>query len=112
MAVVEAMWQPAADTGLPLPARLQVPHGVAFVGRVAQTESLTLAWKRAQDGARQMVFLGGEPGVGKTRLATETALVAHAEGATVPSGVRRGSAVPYQPFMEAMRHSSPVLRIS
>jgi class 3 adenylate cyclase/tetratricopeptide (TPR) repeat protein len=105
VAVVEVMWQPAADTGLPLPPRLQVPHGVAFVGRAAQTETLTLAWKRAREGARQLVFIGGEPGVGKTRLASETALAAHAEGATVLLGTcDEDLAVPYQPFVEALRH--------
>jgi len=103
--VVEVMWQPAADTGLPLPARLQVPHGIAFVGRAAATETLTLAWKRAREGARQMVFIGGELGVGKTRLATETALAAHGEGATVLLGTcDEDLAVPYQPFVEALRH--------
>ena len=102
---VEVMWQPAADTGLPLPARLQVPHGVAFVGRAAATETLTLAWKRAREGARQLVFIGGELGVGKTRLATETALTAHGEGATVLLGTcDEDLAVPYQPFVEALRH--------
>ena len=103
--VVEVMWQPAADTGLPLPARLQVPHGIAFVGRAAATETLTLAWKRAREGARQLVFIGGELGVGKTRLATETALAAHGEGATVLLGTcDEDLAVPYQPFVEALRH--------
>ncbi len=103
--VTEAIWQPAADTGLPLPARLQVPHGIAFVGRAAPTETLTLAWKRSREGARQVVFVGGEPGVGKTRLATETALVAHGEGATVLLGTcDEDLAVPYQPFVEALRH--------
>ncbi len=103
--VVEVMWQPAADTGLALPARLQVPHGIAFVGRAAATETLALAWKRAREGARQMVFIGGELGVGKTRLATETALAAHGEGATVLLGTcDEDLAVPYQPFVEALRH--------
>lgn len=103
--VVEVMWQPAADTGLALPPRLQVPHGIAFVGRAAQTETLTLAWKRAREGARQLVFIGGEPGVGKTRLASQTALMAHSEGATVLLGsCDEDLAVPYQPLVEALRH--------
>jgi len=33
------------------------------------------------DGERQLVFVAGEPGIGKTRLATEAALAAHADGA-------------------------------
>jgi predicted ATPase len=52
-----------------------------------------------------VVLVAGEPGIGKTRLATETALAAHAEGAIVLLGtcdedVNR----PYQPFVEALRH--------
>jgi class 3 adenylate cyclase/tetratricopeptide (TPR) repeat protein len=105
VAISEAIWQPVADTGLPLPPRLQVPHGIAFVGRAAQVDTLTLAWKRARQGARQLVFIGGEPGVGKTRLASETALAAHSEGATVLLGTcDEDLAVPYQPFVEALRH--------
>jgi class 3 adenylate cyclase/tetratricopeptide (TPR) repeat protein len=103
--ISEAIWQPVADTGLPLPPRLQVPHGIAFVGRETQADTLAQAWKRARQGARQLVFIGGEPGVGKTRLATETALAAHAEGATVLLGTcDEDLAVPYQPFVEALRH--------
>ncbi len=90
---------------LELPPRLQVPQGVSFVGRADEVEVLIQAWKRAEQGARQVVFIGGEPGVGKTRLATSTALKAHAEGATVLLGTSdEDLAVPYQPFVEALRH--------
>ena len=55
-------------------------------GRGAESEALAAAWAKAKDGQRQLVLLAGEPGIGKTRLATEAALAAHAEGAMVLLG--------------------------
>ena len=47
----------------------------------------------------------GEPGIGKTRLATELARRAHREGATVLYGRNDPeSLVPYQPFIAALQH--------
>jgi predicted ATPase len=51
------------------------------------------------------VLLSGEPGIGKTRLATEAARTLHAEGATVLLGTcDEDASLPYQPFVEALRH--------
>ena len=51
------------------------------------------------------MLLAGEPGIGKTRLATEVARRAHAEGATVLYGRSDAeSLVPYQPFIAALEH--------
>jgi predicted ATPase len=49
-------------------------------GRSTEAEALALAWAKAKDGQRQVVLLAGEPGIGKTRLATETARAAHEDG--------------------------------
>ncbi len=98
------LWEPRLDAGLSLPPRLEADR-VAFVGRSAEREVFEQAWKRAHTGTRQVVLVAGEPGVGKTRLATEAALAAHAGGATVLLGVcDEDLAVPYQPFVEALRH--------
>jgi pimeloyl-ACP methyl ester carboxylesterase len=52
-----------------------------------------------------LVLLTGDPGIGKTRLATEFALAVHEEGATVLFGRSdEAAALPYQPFVEALRH--------
>ncbi len=49
--------------------------------------------------------LAGEPGIGKTRLATEAARAAHAEGGTVLfGGCDEDVGLPYRPFVEALRH--------
>ena len=58
----------------------------------------------------------GEPGVGKTRLATELALVAHSAGAVALYGrCDEESLVPHQPFVEALRHyvaSCPIAQLT
>jgi tetratricopeptide (TPR) repeat protein len=55
-------------------------------------------------GERAGVVLGGEPGIGKTRLASELARIVHEQGALVLYGrCDEGLAVPYQPFIEALR---------
>ncbi|MCA1845486.1 MAG: AAA family ATPase, partial [Actinobacteria bacterium] len=98
------LWEPQREAGLALPLRLGTDR-VAFVGRSAEREVLEQAWKRAREGVRQLVLIAGEPGVGKTRLATEVALSAHGNGAAILLGVcDEDLAVPYQPFVEALRH--------
>ena len=60
-------------------------------------------WANATSGARA-VILAGEPGIGKTRLAGELARAVQDEGALVLYGrCDDGLAVPYQPFVEALR---------
>ncbi len=89
----------------PLPPLLAGGERTAFVGRERELRWLRRQWERARGGQRQLVLLAGEPGVGKTRLAAEFALAAHAEGATVLFGrSEEKELVAYQPFVEALRH--------
>ena len=68
-------------------------------------ERLQQLWTEASAGLRRLVLIGGEPGVGKTRLTAEMAGRAHAEGAVVLAGrCDEDLGVPYQPFVEALRH--------
>ena len=53
----------------------------------------------------RVVALAGEPGIGKTRLVGEFVRGAHERGATVlAGGCHEEPLVPYQPFVEALRH--------
>jgi DNA-binding SARP family transcriptional activator len=77
--------------------------GGAFVGRDAPLARLAAALDRARAGERRLVLIGGEPGIGKTRLMAEVCARAHAAGATVRFGRCFEEAIaPYQPFVEAL----------
>lgn len=85
-----------------LPGRFTTEHTTAFVGRLQHLEELEDVWSAVRDGRRQVVFIGGEPGVGKTRLAEEVAAAVHADGAAVLWGACQPDfEVPYRPFVTA-----------
>jgi TOMM system kinase/cyclase fusion protein len=46
---------------------------VALVGRERELETLLDRWSRVRGGAGQVVIVGGEPGIGKSRIARELA---------------------------------------
>ncbi|MBP1705153.1 MAG: helix-turn-helix transcriptional regulator [Chloroflexi bacterium] len=77
-----------------------------FIGRVPELAALEGALARAAGGRPVVVVVGGEGGIGKTRLVDELAGRAHARGIRVLSGgclALGGAGVPYAPFLEAMR---------
>ena len=75
-----------------------------IVGRQAELGALDDALAVALAGAGRMVFVTGEPGIGKSRLTREMAGRARAAGAAVISGraVPSGSSTPYRPLTEAL----------
>ncbi|MEV0685678.1 AAA family ATPase [Nocardia sp. NPDC050378] len=86
--------------------------GTAFVGRGAEVARLEAVWAAVESDRRQVVFVGGEPGVGKTRLVSEAATALRAHGATVLWGAcREDLDVPYRPFVaileQAMEQAPP-----
>ena len=96
---------PQTAAVLPLPAIGGVLAGTAFVGREEPLERLRAAWRQVSTAQRRLALLGGEAGVGKTRLAAQFAAEVHAAGATVLYG--RCEPEPlrsYQLFIEALRH--------
>jgi tetratricopeptide (TPR) repeat protein len=100
--VWEVDWSPAGS-GLPVPALLRTQGRFAFVGREHERSRLADAWAAAMAGERQAVLLGGEPGVGKTRLAAETARSAVDAGGVVLAGrCDEEGGHPYQPFTDAL----------
>ena len=85
----------------PLPAVLRSVPPVSYVGRVEERAAIEEAMVLARDGARQVVLLSGEPGIGKTRLSSYGAHRAHAEGFAVCWGAcSEELAVPYEPWIE------------
>src|SRR4051812_8886787 len=108
IAVCEVGWTEdvAAEGGsIPLPGFVETAPTFPFAGRVAEHDVLLTAWKEAAEGARRVVLVSGEPGVGKTRLVTELVKTAHDQGALLLWGrCAEELDVPYQPFAEALRH--------
>jgi len=108
---VEVRWEPDDVAGstdglmVPLPVQLERVDAFSFVGRDAEAEAVTTAWKEVAAGGRRTVLITGEPGIGKTRLTSEVARTAHDQGAVVLwGGCEEELGVPYQPVAEALAH--------
>lgn len=84
-------------------AEVRALSGAGFVGRVDAREQLERALKRVGTGGSACVLVAGEPGIGKTRLASEVAAEANANGATVLFGAcDQDAGVAYQPWSRAL----------
>jgi class 3 adenylate cyclase len=107
MEAFAVVWEPLVDeSGVqvgawPAPPALRSVPRAAYVGR-ADERALLERWRaQARAGARQVVLLSGEPGIGKTRLASYAARRAHAEGFAVCWGAcSEDVAAPYEPWIE------------
>ena len=97
---------PAADAAtVPLPAVLERRDERPFVGREPELAVLRRRWASTPAGEGGVVVLTGDAGMGKTRLSARFAAEAHAGGAIVLHGrIDEETVVPYQPFVEAIRH--------
>jgi DNA-binding winged helix-turn-helix (wHTH) protein len=81
--------------------------GVHFVGRQAELRRLQECLRRAGQGERQLVFVTGEAGIGKTTLAEEFLRSPAARGPDVhvlrgQCVQQRGQREPYMPVLEAL----------
>src|SRR4030095_9752402 len=63
---------------------------------------LRAAWEGASTGRRQLAFVAGEPGIGKTRLVTEFARSVRHEANVLYGRCDQEALVPHQPFVEAL----------
>ena len=85
------------------PAPALAVDGDVFAGRDAPLATLRQAWSDASAGDRRAVFVTGEPGIGKTRLAAELAAHAREQGGVVLYGrCDDGPAAAAQPFAQAL----------
>jgi DNA-binding SARP family transcriptional activator len=101
----EVIWEPSTEQRIPLPPLLADEDRGTFVGRSDAAAALEATWAAVRERGFRAVVLAGEPGIGKTRLVKEFARVAHERGATVLAGsCHEETLVPYQPFVEALRH--------
>ncbi len=109
--VYEVAWEPVTEpaTGqggsVELPAALAMPSTFQFVGRTQEWAELAEVWGEVRAGGNRVALIGGEAGAGKTRLAVEFALDAHAHGAAVLFGACDSElSLPYQPWVQALDH--------
>lgn len=79
--------------------------GPIFVGRDAELALAREAIERACSGDGALVMLSGEPGIGKTRLASEIAAIAASRDSKVVWGRcwEAGGAPAYWPWVQALR---------
>jgi predicted ATPase len=88
---------------VPLPASLENFGNDVFVGRLAELANLDVAWDSPRTLGARMVLLGGEAGIGKSRLAARFAATVHQRGGTVLFGRCDEEVLrPYQPVAEAL----------
>ena len=94
----------------PLPPRLRLPQAAPFVGRAGELAELRRAWCDACDGLGPLlVVVGGEAGIGKSRLARELAMRVRGAPAVVLQGTAQEDAIAsLQPIVEAVGHLTRV----
>lgn len=87
-----------------------VPAGISadplkLVGRTAELEELRQLYGRALSGRRQIVFVMGEPGIGKTALVSALIASLDRNAVRVAQGQcldHHGAGEPYMPLIEAL----------
>ena len=81
-----------------------------FIGRRDEMERLLQAWNRAAGGRGTCAFVGGEAGIGKSRLALELAHAVEERGGRVLSGTTSSpEAIPYESVVDALRSALPLV---
>ena len=81
-----------------------------FIGRRTEMGQLLETWSRVARGRGACVFVGGEPGVGKSRLLLEFAHAAEESGGRALVGATSSpEATPYESVVDAMRSALPLV---
>ncbi|HET6275657.1 MAG TPA: AAA family ATPase [Candidatus Cybelea sp.] len=96
----------AASGGRPIERRRALP----FLGRERELERLSESWSRATMQRGSVVFIGGEPGIGKSRLVREFMDIVEDRGGRALYGATGyPEAFPYQSIVEALRGQLPLV---
>jgi predicted ATPase/DNA-binding SARP family transcriptional activator len=97
---------PEAPPARPAPA---LPADVLpFAGRDGPLQQLLQAWGRTVRGHGNLIAIGGEAGVGKSRLIEEFARRVEAGGGSaLVEETSFIEAAPYQPFVDVLRRAAP-----
>lgn len=99
---VDEMPAPRPSRQTPVSLLLEHPP---FVGREAECKTLLQSWDQARSGHGGLVLIGGEAGVGKSRLTEEFSGVVHWNGGMVARGrcCEPERVLLYQPLAEVLR---------
>ncbi len=83
-----------------------------LVGRAAELARLARVLESAADGTAEVALVGGDAGIGKTRLVTELVAEARSRGFNVLVGqcAELGDTLPYLPLADALRGAEPAVR--
>jgi class 3 adenylate cyclase/tetratricopeptide (TPR) repeat protein len=102
----EVIWQEEAPAAAPALA-----ERTPFVGREAERAELRRFLDQAARGGGVLAMIGGEPGVGKTRLAEELAAEARQRGLLALTGrcYEMEGAPPYIPFVEMVEAAARIV---
>lgn len=106
---------PALDTPIPSEPGPGADRGLRgaslpFVGREREMERLSAWWSRAARGRGGLGLVGGEAGIGKSRLARQVSLLVESQGGRVLIGrTSPQEARPYQAVIEALGSVLPLL---
>jgi DNA-binding SARP family transcriptional activator/tetratricopeptide (TPR) repeat protein len=83
---------------------------VPFVGRTHEFASLEAAWREARRGKGSTMFVGGEAGMGKSRLLSEFAAMVALQGGRVVTGATSNpERRPFEPLVDALRKGLAML---
>ncbi|HYD47512.1 MAG TPA: AAA family ATPase [Terriglobales bacterium] len=116
-----ALDKASGDRPAAAPSAFDAPETTAIVGRETSLAQLARCYQLAAAGQRQLILIGGEPGIGKTALVDEFVgcLAQHDPAVLVARGQcieSYGAGDLYRPWREAveqlLRHASPATRAS
>ncbi|HEY4721232.1 MAG TPA: AAA family ATPase, partial [Anaerolineae bacterium] len=90
--------------------RSAVDVALPFVGRELEMQQLEIRWSRAARGHGGLLIVGGEAGIGKSRLTRELSLIVETQGGRVLFGDTSPEEThSYQAFVQALRSALPLV---